>query len=1847
MKKLLSIILTVCMLFSLVIVPVTVNAEEVTYEETTLGGYYKFTFGEDEMYNYAFGEPVTYKGDTFYPLSAAGSTGSSVGYKAVTDVDTKDVYDTLEVKTGSANIVFTPVTKDGQPFEMTPGVEYTVKVNMFNPASHCWAQSYITLGKNKVLFGTSAAYGGTNLLEYKNGTFVNSQTPFASSKSLAVQGGQGFAFSFPEGTYGKSTILGDCVHPALEKEHGSTCGSYNGYKPSKVFRELNINYTVDTEHFEYNAETNSYSADMKAYDFIKLNTQPDDWAENYASYYVFESWKFQPNKSETFTAGSVFRKAYRQDVAVNNYLSLCFAGGNAHGNVDGYPLFGTATKADVYTEDGKVIPSYDCYQIESIEVFETGKGFANIHLGDTVTQVKGNAGDAISLGIPAAPEGKYFVAWYTDAEFTTPVTKDQTIVEGACVDYYARFAEYGSYVKNDYTSNKYPVTAIQMTSAGYYYATKGYSFKGNTYKYGTTDSVLKTTDNIIRELEAKGYATTPESGTLVFFSDRTWGMPGGITALNDDGTLFMPEAGAKYKVTYRYRSLLNNGSDMSINITYGISNTFANKDTTGDKTAHKATLKTNTLADVVPEWTVKSEIVNIPATGADHVPAIGLLITGVGKKKVFADDGETVIDYTHTVVELDYLEVEKLKDVTFTAADDSTTVGSYAKGDAITYPELTDGDWYEAKWSLSKDEYIAVPETMGDEEFTVYEYRQKTKNIVTYVNGSKTSYKYYANGEKIDYTKAANAVLGVDYAWSASATEYVKPDQTASGDITVYWIRLDKISFENQYYATYGSHAWLNAAMISEDYALTGTKSLKIENYNMNLRPSRYVAGSAAADQYIGSPKDEWGTEETKLWNNWYTYDAATDTFNKINSETDPGWEANKYYAFRAGNAVEAGLFYGKELGPNKDSSGNVIAYTYSYKVSFKYYAPKANADGFKVSAYHFNPANIWWGSAVVGQGENISAEATDGWQTYEFLVSAENMTKGATSGGTIQCFALSVQPIKYNVVNARDSVIYIDDVVIEEYVNTPTVIFHDGENVTEVTEGVVAGADYTPSLVGTNAPEGLGFKGWSTTADGLNIVSTVKMPAADRLCKVHLYAVYGATPKVIYHDNGAEIEVTEGLVGGSDYVIDRVGAGAEGKYFAGWATTENGTSYVTKINITEAGDAKNHLYAVYIAYPDEVTYDVSGNPQPTLQGYPTLTDGAITDVKLNESGWAQKIYTENGVHFEKSLGGASKWNPALVGTSGSHAQTGSRNDIVAHTADNPVGTQIQGGWSADSNYVLRDKNGNAVIAKPNTKYAVIVTYEKTGNGNQKLSVGMGRKVEYINKGADSYGPTYSRFYSSTIYNFANEPKNFENTHIFTVTTKNFTEGDVPVISLHYSGDNVIIERIAADANGVESYTMENGTTYYPYKIIEAPSILIKNVKIIEIDADKVGVTFGRYNAENGSYDYEFKEGVPGTPLDADTHNYDSKWYKKVTTDAPHAYNISSGYVVTTYPTSNATYYNATYGQLNPLSGTFVTGDGKKNGGAEKEWAFENALYDGKYALHIGGAKVAIGAGDVETYMTGVNVEQGHTYKVSFKYKATAAHGKFGFNFRICQGENFWSNSNGDKASMSVAAGEATENWVQKDAYFTVDLTGTNMDESETGIDYNVARDYRKTLQMVFIQDAFEAGNDLYFADIEIVDLGEVVTTGGASVLTSAAADAAGMQAMRYYFNYKTVDGSQIIIGNETLKVVERGFLYRNGAVASGAAVASLYTAPVKQTKDSNFNQCWKYDEETQMMKFSTYVTGFKKENDTRKLEVNAYIIVELEDGSRYTIYSGSINRSVAGVQGLGAATDSDVTIGQ
>ena len=68
MKKIICAILSICLLLSYMAVPIGVVAAENgdDYEATTLGGYYKFTFSQNDIYNYTVGAKVTYKNGQWY-----------------------------------------------------------------------------------------------------------------------------------------------------------------------------------------------------------------------------------------------------------------------------------------------------------------------------------------------------------------------------------------------------------------------------------------------------------------------------------------------------------------------------------------------------------------------------------------------------------------------------------------------------------------------------------------------------------------------------------------------------------------------------------------------------------------------------------------------------------------------------------------------------------------------------------------------------------------------------------------------------------------------------------------------------------------------------------------------------------------------------------------------------------------------------------------------------------------------------------------------------------------------------------------------------------------------------------------------------------------------------------------------------------------------------------------------------------------------------------------------------------------------------------------------------------------------------------------------------------------------------------------------------------------------------------------------------------------------------------------------------------------------------------------------------------------------------------------------------
>jgi hypothetical protein len=179
---------------------------------------------------------------------------------------------------------------------------------------------------------------------------------------------------------------------------------------------------------------------------------------------------------------------------------------------------------------------------------------------------------------------------------------------------------------------------------------------------------------------------------------------------NPDDSLFIPKAGNTYRITYKYRSLLNNGNDMAINVVYGIADSFGNKSSTEDKNFSKSTLATNNIEDAVTEWTEETVVVTIPEERDGYVPALGFSISAV--KKVAVDTEDASKGYNYTMVELDYVIVDELKRASFVIPKNAvleqggTRIGNvvhvYAEMDKeIVAPIVIDADgnpietWYD------------------------------------------------------------------------------------------------------------------------------------------------------------------------------------------------------------------------------------------------------------------------------------------------------------------------------------------------------------------------------------------------------------------------------------------------------------------------------------------------------------------------------------------------------------------------------------------------------------------------------------------------------------------------------------------------------------------------------------------------------------------------------------------------------------------------------------------------------------------------------------------------------------------------------------------------------------------------------------------------------------------------------------------------------------------------------------------------------------------------------------------------------------------------------------------------
>ena len=732
MKKLLSIVLCVALLLSMftAIPVVAVEGEEVAVS-TALGDYYKFTFGEDgDQYDYTVANKTigdtagqaTFKENTFYPLviDNADASKGSADYKTITTPN-GETYDVLEVKL-SNNGYFVPLTKDGTPFEMVPGVKYNVNVKFFNPVCNTWGHLMVAAGglNDKVADYSKKVNGVT----WSNGEAtaknnVSVGAPFRQAGGNGIVSGNSYAAFLKEGSYGTANIAVSCICAQYSTEENPIeCTHSSRYVTP--YKEVSDILGIPEANGVYNEENNSYST---KYSYV--DETPDDASD------------------DVYVEG-------------NNYLAFSLSGGKVSTNKT-YPIYSNATAEEIAAAGEE-----STWQIVSIEIASENftSSLSYSVNGEIIKTVEGDVDTPLEAVVPTVPEGKYFVGWFNDEAYTDVFTG--TALEYGVKTVYARFADYGTYAKNDYEDGSMPATAVMSYAGGAYYPLLGYSYKGNSY-----DSMLNKGE-LKAHLERAGLSTEFPASAIAFYSDRTWGMPGCATFYNADGTLFVPKAGDTYKVTYKYMAPVHNGKEMAINIGYGISIAHANQTSTKDLGVTKAILAYNTITEPVTEWTTVSEFITVPEASDSYVPAIALQINGAAKKAVYEEDGETLKYYDYSAVLLDYIEIERVPvgKVTFMNADGSeNSVVPVAVGEEIPYPVLEASLNTDNVWSASATEYVAPPKTVEkEEEITVYAYENP---VISYENYPVYSEANVAlHGGAIAYEDEMNAVVSDNEAYS-------------------------------------------------------------------------------------------------------------------------------------------------------------------------------------------------------------------------------------------------------------------------------------------------------------------------------------------------------------------------------------------------------------------------------------------------------------------------------------------------------------------------------------------------------------------------------------------------------------------------------------------------------------------------------------------------------------------------------------------------------------------------------------------------------------------------------------------------------------------------------------------------------------------------------------------------------------------------------------------------------------------------------------------------------------------------------------------------------------------------
>lgn len=244
-------------------------------------------------------------------------------------------------------------------------------------------------------------------------------------------------------------------------------------------------------------------------------------------------------------------------------------------------------------------------------------------------------------------------------------------------------------------------------------------------------------------------------------------------------------------------------------------------------------------------------------------------------------------------------------------------------------------------------------------------------------------------------------------------------------------------------------------------------------------------------------------------------------------------------------------------------------------------------------------------------------------------------------------------------------------------------------------------------------------------------------------------------------------------------------------------------------------------------------------------------------------------------------------------------------------------------------------------------------------------------------------------------------------------------------------------------------------------------------------------------------------------------------------------------------------------------------------------------------------------------------VEDNTVYKIDLRYRAAS---RVPLSFMTADADSIYTN----------------QGFVE-DANFVVTYANQSKLNSDLTVYINTDMEGGKTAEGEALFIYWPANYNFSVYGVELTSLGTLVGNGGISMIKGLAEDES--QALRYYFNYNTATGKEMVINGESYTIRSRGFILANGGVG-GLADAAVTRETAKSTNKiidinvTDLEKVWSFKNVNGIdnLTYSTYVTNFAAEdgtyNQSMRLYVKGYVEVSI-NGQICTFYSTITNYTV------------------